>query len=527
MASKIVISEKEVLQLLRDFLEETKRSECLVTFERCTGSYPLNLREELVKLRRVCLFGDLDVLQERIFAPFRTLGNDEELRKCKYAIAKQQYLENLVQLSPDNSDMVKKHLVEAERLCPSTEEFKVLLSLLSLQSIDVSAEYKGWTIEKGRLECFYLLASWLSKLLGENSKLTPPESPVLDLSKSRLVQLVAKGLVYEKCEAIYAHSQAEESREQGEILDLYNWIKHQPDSAFQLSPTSMQLSVTTELRESKESPSTGDPSKEEEERSREIVLVTEQSPDSQEQQSSPGSDCGSETEKETINEQAPATGGAENVTSFEARGVTSESVSVDTEDSEGCDKLPAQTQLTDHNIMMKFEDNFLDTSHMDGASHVDGAGHIEDAKSMTANSSSPTNTKSEANLAERIVHREAIASSTSAPALSAQPMEGGLKLDGNVKETPEIRKLKKGRKSSTPKPSSSKQLTQHSSPSTSPVPYVPPSHHYGPGEQRHYSAKKQINFSENDESIVFPTTQLLAQVKDQQVGKVLCIDMLL
>lgn len=529
MASKVVISEREILQLLRDFLEETKRTECLVTFEKFTGLYPLNLREEFVKLRKVCLFGDLDFLQERVFEPFRTLGYDEDVHRCKYAIAKQQYLENLVELSPENSEMLKKRLVEAELLCPSVEEFKVLLSLLTLSSFDESPEYKGWTIQKGRLECFYLLESWLTKLLDANTskstKLTASSQPnsIDNLPKSRLVQLVTKGLIYEKCEAICANSQAEENGESGKILDLYNWIKHQPDSAFQLSPTSMQLSVTTESWECGINSSNTDPLKEE---PQEVVLVTEESTDSQKnmelnQQSSSGSEAHA-IEKESKNKQESTEGEAEKEDESVSHGEKDkpENASVNDTDSNdnGKDNLLVLEQLPKH--MMKFEDNFVDAAATERVSS-----HMIDDKSLR-NKSPSMNAKSVANLVEKIVHREAIPSSTSAPALTVQSTGGALKVNSSTlaaKETPEIHKIKKGRKSSTPKPSSSKQLTQHLSPSTSPVPYVPPSRRFMPGdkeqEQQTYTAKKQINFSENDESIVFPNAQLLAQVKDQQVGE--------
>lgn len=534
MASKVVISEREILQLLRDFLEETKRTECLFTFEKCTGSHPLNLREEFVKLRRVCLFGDLDFLQERVFEQFRSLGYDQDVHRCKYAIAKQQYLENLVELSPENSEVLKKRLVEAQMLCPSVEEFKVLLSLLTLPSFDESPEYKGWTIQKGRLECFYLLKSWLSKLLDENTSestkliASSQHDSIDDLSKSRLVQLVAKGVIYEKCEAICANSQAEENRESGKILDLYNWIKHQPDSAFQLSPTSMQLAVTTEPLEHEANSSNTGSLKEEQQ---EVVLVTKESTNlvknvesNQQSSSAPnGSETHTTIEKESKDKEESAVGEVDGFASDEAKD-KSEDASVENitdsgDPSNGKDNLLVLKKLPKD--MMKFDDNFVDAAIQ---RFETGSSHLVNDKPVTDKSSSSMNAKSEANLVEKIVHREAIPSSTSAPTLTVQSTAGAVKISSSglaVKETPEINKIKKSRKSSTPKPSSSKHLTQHLSPSTSPVPYAPPSRRsmLGEQEQQTYTAKKVINFSENDESIVFPTTQILAQVKDQQVGE--------
>ena len=248
--NKLTIQERDIVHLLRDFLEEAGHAECLAAFEKCTGSYPSSLERvpELVSLRRLVLSGRLEELQEHFLEQFKDSVAKEELQRCIYELVKQQYLELYLQVTEETSDSLKQLLTQLERLCPSRKEFKALLSLLTIPSLDHAPEFKGWTVHKGRLHCFNQLTSSMNNLV---SAMVKPQAPTIsctppNLSKNRLVQLVAKGLKYEHCEALCVNSQAEDRRKPGRVLDLYNWIKHQPDSAFQLSPTSAQLVVTTE-----------------------------------------------------------------------------------------------------------------------------------------------------------------------------------------------------------------------------------------------------------------------------------------
>ena len=244
--NKLTIQERDIVHLLRDFLEEAGHAECLAAFEKCTGSYPssLELLPELVSLRRLVLSGRLEELQGH----FLELFNDsvaEELQWCLYELVKQQYLELYLQVTEETSASLEQLLTQLERLCPSRKEFKALLSLLTLPSLDHAPEFKGWTVHKGRLHCFNQLTRYLVSAKEKPQAPTISHTPP-NLSKNRLVQLVAKGLKYEHCEALCINSKAEDQREPGRVLDLYNWIKHQPDSAFQLSPTTAQLVVITE-----------------------------------------------------------------------------------------------------------------------------------------------------------------------------------------------------------------------------------------------------------------------------------------
>ena len=591
-SSTVLVNERDILLLLRNFLEENGQYECLIPFERSTGVYPPSLPVELVSLREIILWGNLDELQKHIFEPFRDLGEEGELRKCKYAIAKQRYLEALVEVNPDKADMLKRHLSEVDELCPSPNEFQVLMSLLTLPSFADSPEYKSWTVQKGRLECFHTLATWISKVLGANAKLTPPislQSPEQRLSKSRLVQLITKGLLYERCEDMCAHPHSGHARGQlndgSKVLDLYNWIKHQPDSAFQLSPSMLQLQINSRSGQSREGNFRGSRSKRGADDSSSQPLLTEEStnsPDSNQLNSTGGDDQQAsaaatvEKDDENVEHDGQAEGETELESDGEAKNHESKSVESAAQDdndeskqekdsanshpeSNMTDNAASRTAVSTGQVqlarltpdMMKFDNNFVDgsssgsitepspiTDQATGASKAEPTHKMHKAdtpslavrKSFTSRPSLVAKLKSETDLAERIIREAAIPSTTSAPLLPALLIKETLKFEDNftdnsgaVEQTPQRHATKKGRKSSTPKPSSSKQLTQQPSPSTSPVPHIPSARGGVSVTEDHSmpTAKKHIDFSENlEESVVFPTARLLAHVTDKQVGKV-------
>ena len=559
--SKIVVKERGILSILRDFFEETERFECLVTFERYTGAYPRRLPRELVPLREAVLHGNLDELQKNISDIFRNKGAANKLKKCEYELAKQQYLEMLLTLSKETADALKQKLLEVEELCPSSEEFDTLLSLLSLPSLKDSPEYRGWTVQGGRLKCFYQLVDWLVGTDGLQAKSSSPsccvDSPPPNLSECRLVQLLAKGLLYEQCEAVCAHSQQAGSKRKSTtgILDLYNWIKQQPDSAFQLSPSVLQLDIQTESRDDSGRSCASDGLKDAvfSESDSDHQLKTSPTPEHTDNHTRDVENEACSAAAEDVNQRdsdsAPDGNQTDNGCVDSSRQSNPEDSSISPEEREQASSSPHQPVghwLTED--MLKFDDNFVDLPSQrinerhnllpsrseTGLSLSQKAGVLPSSTSAPAlqvklenkpmatathkvKEKTHLNASNSENALSQVPNEEAPTSSTSMPALSVKRVEATLKLESQpttVENSSPLHHLKKGRKSSTPKP---KHIVQPPSPCSSPVPHIP-AIRVDPTEGRFSSkAKKQIDFNENDESIIFPSAKLLAHVKDKQV----------
>ena len=522
-ASKVTVDEKDVLLLFRDFLEESGQYESLVPFERSTGIYPRRLPAKFASLREVVLWGDLDELKNDIFEPFRNLGDENGLNACRYAIAKQRYLESLLQINTDKASL-QERLAEVEKLCPSSEEFEALLSLVTLPSLSASPEYKDWSVEKGRLQCFYQLASLTNEAkcgLTLPSSVDPPEQR---LSKNRLVQLIAKGHLYEQCEAIYSHpstsSQAAEEDKESflQLLDLYNWIKQQPDSAFQLSPATLQFEVlcckpTVQREESSE-------------RSNDALsesmqpLLTEL----EEESSHTKTDSDSNKQNSTAAVDQQASSG-----SATAVGKTDKSAPHETKEVE----LNSKSEPKDcYKSKSATQAEFL-TSNSHRKSSVETGVREATLPSAISAPLLPALLVSqtmgfEDNFTGESGAKKGRKSSTPKPSrtMGFEDNFTGESGAAPVEITPPRDGAKKGRKSSTPKPSSTGEMVlEPPSFSSSPVPHLSSvlEDESKAAEDDHSvpSAKRHIDFSENlEESVVFPTSKLLAHVKDKQVNKV-------
>lgn len=262
--NSVAIEETEVLQIIRDYLEESGRAKCLVAIEAGSSGVgpPQGLPAEVSFLRELILAGRWHDLTSFMEPLAKLHGEDEEYRKCQYVLAKQQYLESLVswgekvsrgRLEEERDEEqhlrhsrrlqnLKVHLERVQQLCPSKEEYSNLLYLLTLPSLPADEKYRNWTVDGSRLQCFYTVGSWVGKVLypGSELRLGFRRESAEQLTSNRLVQLLSKGLLYEECEAICSQ-RGESAGKPPEILDLCGWVRHQPDSAFQLTPSKLSL----------------------------------------------------------------------------------------------------------------------------------------------------------------------------------------------------------------------------------------------------------------------------------------------
>ena len=278
--SSIAVEEAEILQIVRDFLEEGGYTECLGALEKHPGAGPRGLSElhELRLVRELVLDGRWGQLLSYLQPLDQSgLGEKEDFRRCQYAVAKQRYLESLAkspkptpetfsvgegneeESSRQRLQRFMAHLQELERLCPSKEEYSALCNLLTAPSLSAHGQYRSWDMHHARMECFHTVATWLIRALypGMKIELSSACSKSAGLQSNRLTRLLAKGLLYEECETTCSQ-RCGDSELPTEILDLCGWMQHQPDSAFQVAPSRLALtfvphtaSRTSQLRRSK------------------------------------------------------------------------------------------------------------------------------------------------------------------------------------------------------------------------------------------------------------------------------------
>ena len=291
------LEERAILELIREYFEQGGHAECLVTLENYfatstrssssgkqsqaatpplqpapSSSQRLNsLPLELAALRELTLEGKWDQVFKYLDAFNEVSEADKEgLTRCRYAAHKQKFLEILHHIQSDirsrlrlgfghyeNEEILSPHeteklhkfmeaqLAAIKPLCPTSDHFQSLQRLFSYPSFASSKEFSKWQLHSGRLETFYEIGAWISKVLYLNVKFPKVEATGQLEQSCTLLKLLAKGLLYEQCERICRTRCGEASMEQvSGMLDLGAWIQQQPDSSFQLQPSELSLVVT-------------------------------------------------------------------------------------------------------------------------------------------------------------------------------------------------------------------------------------------------------------------------------------------
>ena len=245
MCSTMMIEESQVLQILRDHLEESGLIKCMRDFEKHTRTGPADLPRELLCLRGLALDGQW----EAFMAILQSLLDEAWVPRCRYEVLKQQFLENLASYGTDpattalhvcsNSkevmDRAVEQLRELKKLCPCKEEYMTLCHLLSNPSLLTSPH---WDLYHARLDCFQLVSSFFTS---EKSPTTSQAAGNSSNKCSCLTRLLVKGWLYEKCERVCAQRCRDCEQGLGAVMDLHSWMLRQPDTAFLVAPDAMRL----------------------------------------------------------------------------------------------------------------------------------------------------------------------------------------------------------------------------------------------------------------------------------------------
>jgi len=269
MTLSITLNEQKVIGLLRQFVQEAE-----------LGAHALTTKEvqDVPQLPRdVASLGDEVVAGNwrkslQLLSGF-AINNSDSLTAMKYSICRQRYLESIDTLfstssnnihfkkglkepskeelmkfvNPDQLKLVANNLKSLEKLCTQDDYFKYSF-LISCPDLKTHPNYSDWSIESGRLNtasevCQLAMKAKYSSLLDRHYG--PAKKPK---QCNRLLQLVAKGFLYEKCENFFQKqgSSSDSKRcfsELGEMLDVYSWLEQLPEESFQAFPHIVSLCI--------------------------------------------------------------------------------------------------------------------------------------------------------------------------------------------------------------------------------------------------------------------------------------------
>ena len=268
MAASVILNEQKVIGLLSEFMREAElepRSLLANVQDQGFSQVPkviTSLHNEIVAgnwSKALQLINSLSI-------------SDSDLSSMKYSICKQRYLESINTLfsgkvefggklktlgkdeiikhvNPEQLKLVTAHLKSLEGLCSQEDYFK-LSFLISCPDLKTHPSYSNWNVQSGRCQI-------ASSVCQEAVKLKYPalDNHCLPTGKpkrsNRLLQLVAKGILYEKCEKLLQHQKGgdrEYSYRDGEILDMHSWLAHLPDEVFQIPIHKLSLFIKEQCR---------------------------------------------------------------------------------------------------------------------------------------------------------------------------------------------------------------------------------------------------------------------------------------
>ena len=146
-----------------------------------------------------------------------------------YLVQKQEYIE-LCTDEKERGERGRTILNKLKTLSPNQEELETLSLLLTHPSpLSSHPLYYGWSLKGSRDELFRHLVRFLS------SHMILPTMPT-----SKLVRLVARGLMYELCENFILDTCNETGKLHvppgGHMFDILNWLKSQPKSVITGTP---------------------------------------------------------------------------------------------------------------------------------------------------------------------------------------------------------------------------------------------------------------------------------------------------
>lgn len=230
--STVELNRRGLIKLLRDLLGHAQLTQSMVELEREAGLPPDEYPAELLFFRDLILEGEWSEVVNLV----QLLSHSESYSDVMYAVERQRFLELLhtqgqpspppaaPYLAPRRGE-IQEHLQRLERLCPNGTEFATLSCLITLPNLTDHPVFSDWEVKASRHQLFQCVGRKMAEAIYHSAvDRIFPLSSSSDLASDRLVQLVAKGLLYEQCEAaVTEHFTGTQGHPQG-IVDLQKCI---------------------------------------------------------------------------------------------------------------------------------------------------------------------------------------------------------------------------------------------------------------------------------------------------------------
>eukprot|EP00111_Clytia_hemisphaerica_P002552 TCONS_00007274-protein len=253
MEEKLTIVEEDLIKLIEDYLETRDYHVTLRTLERESSITNCDYSDVVLFVRELVLDGDFDEVL-RFGNSLKSIESNEDFdqRRFNYIVLRQKFIELIYKkahiLDKQNIETVSevmRTLSKLEKNCESKEEYNNLCWLLTLPDLNAHDEFEDWNLDVSRLKCFNELLNCLSISMPLVKRKTGHKKTA---SKDRLLELMIKGLLYEKCTS-YCHMVANSannanfnfntdllhsSNDIESSLNLASWILNLPAGVFEL-----------------------------------------------------------------------------------------------------------------------------------------------------------------------------------------------------------------------------------------------------------------------------------------------------
>ena len=303
--TSVEVESKSQLLLVCDYLEKVGLVETVRALEAEADIQSTS--PGLAAVRSLALDGKWRELEKALLSMHLEKEGEEPqlLRRAKYSIAKQQYLEAVAGLdaisccrepSAGELGQVQRSLERLEKLAPSKEEYDTLEALLDSHT----DFFNSWNLQKARKETCNVLLEWSRRMcFGGEEKCPTEKREDSGRRVHSLTLLLAKGKMYEECEQVLhekccnggSMTSAEESAA-NTLLDISSWLQRQPNGFFQEVPSRIQVVSTSRPNSSTSMPRTGTPKATPAEAVGNIPTLTPA-------ETSPGQSCGASQLKST------------------------------------------------------------------------------------------------------------------------------------------------------------------------------------------------------------------------------------